>query len=411
MAQPPPQNVAPTTPPGKPAMPPLPPRPGTARPPRGRRCGTVRAGPGPMDPSQIAALQQPGAEGEMHEGEVAIHHGFWQQPWVQDILPFITSLALHAAIVIVGLLLYEGIKQVAELKPLEEQIVIPEAAMANEVAGGVENPGLGDPTRAAAQDKYDENTTPDGTAFERSDSNVAEAAGGGEGDASNALIGGGTSSFGAGSKFGTGEGDGTGGGHRLRQGTPRPLRRPRRRHARAQGQGLRQRRQRPHHRLLLRLLRLHDRQVPLPQAGTRQGHRGPAGPSSSSASSSSPTRSSTRSKTATLVSATTENKRKANKWLDDLTTSGTSNPIPGLEVAFRAKPELMYILTDGDFPNNNEVLSKVASLNSGKRTRINTIAFVTSSDDATSESFMKFLTTLADSNNGKFKRVAQDQLD
>ena len=71
----------------------------------------------------------------------------------------------------------------------------------------------------------------------------------------------------------------------------------------------------------------------------------------------------------------------------------------------------MYILTDGDFPNNNEVLNRVAALNGNKKTRVNTIAFVTSSDDETSESFIKFLQTLADQNGGKFKHVAQDQLD
>jgi hypothetical protein len=112
-----------------------------------------------------------------------------------------------------------------------------------------------------------------------------------------------------------------------------------------------------------------------------------------------------------LVNATPENKRKAEKWLEDLTTSGTSDPIPGLETALRGKPDLMYILTDGDFPNNNDVLSKVASLNGGKRTRVNTIAFVTNFDDETSESFEKFLHTLADQTGGKYKTVSQDQLD
>jgi hypothetical protein len=71
----------------------------------------------------------------------------------------------------------------------------------------------------------------------------------------------------------------------------------------------------------------------------------------------------------------------------------------------------MYVLTDGDFPNNNEVLAKTEALNKNKKTRVNTIAFVTSQDDETSESFLKFLQTLADQNGGKFKHVAQDQLD
>ena len=413
MAQPPPQNVAPTTAaPGTPPMPPIPPRPGSGAPGANGPASAARSGPGagPLNPSQIAALQQPGAEGEVFENEVSIHHSFWQQPWVQDILPFVTSLALHAAIVIIGLLLYAAGKQIASMVPLEEQIVIPEAAMANEMAGGVENPGLGDPTRAAAQDKYDENTTPDGSAFERSDNSVAEAAGGGEGDASNALIGGGTSSFGAGNKFGTGEGDGTGAGTGSGKGRLAPFGAP--------GGGIPGPRGKvfgnggnartiafccdssgsmidKFQNLKAELSKAIEGLKPIQQFSIvffadEKFHAFEGG---------------------ALVSATTDNKRKANKWLDELTTSGTSNPIPGLQAAFKGRPELMYILTDGDFPNNDAVISKVAQLNAGKRTRINTIAFSATETDEQSESFLKFLGTLADQNGGKFKAVSQDQLD
>jgi hypothetical protein len=342
--------------------------------------------------------------------EESIHRGWMQQPWVQDILPFVSSLALHIMIVVMGWLLYEGVKQ-ATAPALEEQIIIPEAAMANEMAGGVENPGIGgDPTRAAAQDKYEDNTDPQGWANEPGNSPVAEAAGGGEGDTDNSLIGVGASAFGRGSGFGAGSGDGSGAGGGSGRGPLAPFGAP--------GGGM------PGPRgkvfgnggnartiafccdssgsmidkfssLKGELQKAVEGLRPVQQFSIvffadEKAHAFEKG---------------------NLVNATPENKRKAAKWLDDLTTSGTSNPIPGLEIAFRSKPDLMYILTDGDFPNNNDVLSKVTALNGGRKTRINTIAFVTTIDDETSDSFVKFLETLANQNGGKYKKVSQDQLD
>jgi hypothetical protein len=347
------------------------------------------------------------------EGEAAIRLGFFQKPWVQDVLPFLTSLALHAAIVVIGVIALFSVKTLSGGgQQLEEQIIIPEAAMASEMAGGVENPGIGgDPTRPAAQDAHEDNTHPDGWAPEPGSSPVAEAAGGGEADSSdNLLARGAQSGFGRGSGFGTGAGDGTGGGSGTGRGKLAPFGAP--------GGGM-----------------------PGPR-GKVFGNGGNARTIAfccDSSGSMIDKFSSLKQELAkaieglrpvqqfsivffadekaqtfeggALVNATPENKRKANKWLDDLTTTGTSNPIPGLEIAFKGKPELMYILTDGDFPNNNDVIAKISQLNSGKRTRINSIAFVTNDNDETSESFIKFLTTIADGNGGKFKRVAQDQLE
>ncbi len=343
--------------------------------------------------------------------EPSIHTGIFQQPWVQDILPFVTSLALHAGIVIIGVILLRLATGKFAGPPLEEQIVIPESAMANDVPGGVENPGIGgDPTRPAAQDQHEDNTHPDGWAPEPGQSPVAEAAGGGEGDSNNSIIGGSSGAFGRGSGFGSGEGDGSGSGSGTGKGRLAPFGAP--------GGG-----------------------IPGPR-GKVFGNGGNARTIAfccDSSGSMIDKFSSLKAELAkaieglrpiqqfsviffadekvhsfengALVNATPENKRKANKWLDDLTTSGTSNPIPGLELAFKGRPDLMYILTDGDFPNNNDVLKKVEQLNGSKKTRINSIAFVSKQDDETSESFIKFLTTLAEGNGGKFKRVSQDQLE
>src|SRR5215207_4129182 len=77
----------------------------------------------------------------------------WQKPEVINMVSFATSLALHLAIVIVGVLFIKTVPNI--LQPPTEQVIIPDAAIVeNAPIGGVPNPGLGgDPDRAAAQDQ------------------------------------------------------------------------------------------------------------------------------------------------------------------------------------------------------------------------------------------------------------------
>jgi hypothetical protein len=360
----------------------------------------------PVSPDQLPV------QGEDQPQEPTIHHGFLQQPWVQDILPLITSLAFHATIVVVGLLAYQTYKAVAAIKPNEEQVIIPEAAMASEIAGGVENPGLdGDPTRPAAQDKYEDNTHPDGWAPEPGKSPVAEATGGGEADAKNSLFAAGpASSFGSGKGFGSGEGDGSGNGSGTGKGRLAPfgptgggIPGPR---GKVFGEGGNARTiaftcdasgsMIPKFGLLRRELQKaidglrHIQRFSITFYADKKAIAFENG---------------------NLVYATDENKRKAAKWLDDIYPSGQTDPVPSLEIAFKGKPDLLYMLTDGEFDNNAEVMKRVGGLNKDKRTRVNTIAFIDKDADKASDTFIKFLTTLADQNGGKFKQVTTDQLD
>ena len=52
---------------------------------------------------------------------------FWQRPFVRDILPFITSLSLHAMILIIGLMMYTAVKFVHT--PLQIQTTSAEITM------------------------------------------------------------------------------------------------------------------------------------------------------------------------------------------------------------------------------------------------------------------------------------------
>ena len=141
---------------------------------------------------------------------------FWQKPWVQDVLPFVTSLTLHAVIIVVIVAIVVGGQQVVNaIKPLEQQITSASSEIVEEgPAGGVQNVGIGgDPTRPPAQDEFAEGG--EGWAPKPGDKDaVAALMGGGDADSSDAVIGlsavGG--GFGRGTGIGSGQGEGRGSG-------------------------------------------------------------------------------------------------------------------------------------------------------------------------------------------------------
>jgi hypothetical protein len=106
-----------------------------------------------------------------------------------------------------------------------------------------------------------------------------------------------------------------------------------------------------------------------------------------------------------LLLAVPENKRKAFDFIDVTATRDSSDPIPGLRAAFATKPELIYMLTDGDFPNNNAVLEEIRRLNAAKSVRINTIAFMDRGEE-----YEKLLRTIAEENGGVFKFISDTDL-
>jgi hypothetical protein len=106
-----------------------------------------------------------------------------------------------------------------------------------------------------------------------------------------------------------------------------------------------------------------------------------------------------------LLLAKPEAKRRAYTFLDGITPRGQTNPVPALELAFKQRPALIYLLTDGDFPDNAAVLRLIREKNSEHRTKINTIAFV-----ARGDTYEKVLKTIARENDGVFRYVSEDDL-
>jgi hypothetical protein len=358
--------------------------------------------PKPGDPNQPPPQEE----------EMGVPLSFWQLPWVQNVLPFATSIAIHAGILLIGVVFFYGVQYVAKKVAHQEEVIIPDASMINDgPPGGVPFQGLGaDPNRQAFQDKVKDAGTPEGWAEKKGASIEMKEAGGGEGDSSDSTIG-----VGPGGGFGHGKG-----GHGAGTGE-----------FAGNGEG--------------------DGSGPLAMFGTPGGGGiGPKGPVFGhggnarkiafvcDASGTMHNKFSTLRRelsntvqglrviqsfniiffqeqnasaldTNQLVMANPENKLKATNFLEDkVTPRGETNPIPGIEIAFRQHPELIYILTDGDFPDNNAVLAKVRELNKDHKVKVNTIAFVGEAD--TDTEFMKFLKQIAEENGGVYKFVKESDL-
>jgi len=340
-----------------------------------------------------------------------VYTPFWRRQWVLEAVPFATSLAFHTALIVVGIILIQKIPPM--LRATQEQIIIPEATIIEgQEVGGLPNPGLGgDPNLAAAQNFDPTIAESDGTWDRKSDTLSQTLMGGGTGeDASDSVIGlgvnagmgaGGGTGSGSGSTTGAGSGDG--GGVLAQFGVP------------GGGMGLGPR---------------------SPFMGISGNAREVAYVCDSSGSMlnkfpslkhelrraidvlkpqqsfsviffSDPERK-PQSLGPALLPATPEIKRNAYKFLDSVSTSGSTDPLPGLELAFKQKPQLIYLLTDGDFPDNAAVLRRIRDLNRDKSVKINTIVFVDVSN--AEKTIVDLMQQIARDNGGVFKVVSQNDL-
>ncbi|HET6246817.1 MAG TPA: hypothetical protein VFE47_03885 [Tepidisphaeraceae bacterium] len=388
--------IAPPTVPSAPGKPPGPP--------------PMVAKGAPLPPGvKPAAAGQPPVEGEEEDSNPGL--GFWQQPWVQNVLPFVTSLAVHAGIVILALLVFVA-SAVIKKAPTQEQVIIPDSQMVeNGPPGGIPNIGLGgDPLREAAQDKDPTSKTKDWADKKGPTVDIADA-GGGAGDNTAGLI-----QVGAGQAFGSGSGQGAGNGS-----------------GHGGGSG--------------------DSTGPMAMFGTPGGGglgiKGPVFGNGGNARQIVFLCDSTGSminKMATLkdelnkavsglkpiqsfdivfyqdvkidalapalIPATPESKRKAGTYLEAVTATGTTNPLPGLEMALKLHPQIMFFLTDAaDFPDPPAVEAMIKKYNTDKKIRVNTILFVQNKNEhdqnIDSEAFMKKIAT---DNGGNFRWVEIDSL-
>ncbi len=114
-----------------------------------------------------------------------------------------------------------------------------------------------------------------------------------------------------------------------------------------------------------------------------------------------------------LIPATVDNKVDACAFIHTVEPGGQTDPIPALRRAFRvlagADPnrpgKVIFLLTDGDFPDNQDVLDTVTRLNRSGDIMINTILFGHRSLEA--EQVMQ---RIARESGGRYNFIGLDQI-
>ncbi len=102
-----------------------------------------------------------------------------------------------------------------------------------------------------------------------------------------------------------------------------------------------------------------------------------------------------------LVNGTDRNKQLAFEFVDGIIPQGETDPSKALDRAFAVAPELIYLLTDGEF--DKAIIGLVKRLNVGDKITVHTIGFLY----RTGEEVLK---TIAEQNNGNYKFVSEADL-
>jgi len=102
-----------------------------------------------------------------------------------------------------------------------------------------------------------------------------------------------------------------------------------------------------------------------------------------------------------LVNATDRNKQLAFEFIDVVIAQGETDPSKALERAFDVKPELIYLLTDGEF--DKAIVGLVKRLNAGGQVTVHTIGFLYRMGE-------QVLKQIADENGGSYKFVSEKDL-
>lgn len=108
-----------------------------------------------------------------------------------------------------------------------------------------------------------------------------------------------------------------------------------------------------------------------------------------------------------LLAATLKNKRRAFGEIKRIFPSGQTEPIDALRKGLSYRPDVLFLLSDGDFGEDNERIMKIISKkNKDRATVINTILFVydTMGDGE------RVLRAIAEANGGTFKHVTEQDL-
>ena len=109
-----------------------------------------------------------------------------------------------------------------------------------------------------------------------------------------------------------------------------------------------------------------------------------------------------------LLPATPANKEKGKTFVAAFKPGGSTDPIPAVEAAFKAKPDCIYLLADHDFPDGPALVARIGALNRDRSVKVNTIALLGQDDHDTD--FMKALQRIAEESKGTYRFVKASDL-
>jgi len=102
-----------------------------------------------------------------------------------------------------------------------------------------------------------------------------------------------------------------------------------------------------------------------------------------------------------LMAATARNRGIAMEFIDTVIATGGTDPVQALERAFAVQPDVIYLLTDGEF--DEAIVGHVKRLNVGGKVRVSTIGFLYYPNN-------KVLREIAAQNGGEYKFVSEADL-
>jgi hypothetical protein len=103
-----------------------------------------------------------------------------------------------------------------------------------------------------------------------------------------------------------------------------------------------------------------------------------------------------------LVNATERNEQMAYEFIDNVVAQGETDPSKAIERAFACHPDVIYLLTDGEF--DRSIIDLVDRLNAGGAVKVNTIGFLYTSGS-------EVLKEIAGKTGGGFKLVTEKDLE
>ncbi len=354
-------------------------------------------------------IASPAAVAENRQTHEAIRpqRSFLQHPFVQNVLPFATSLLLHAGIILLGFLTYKTIETVTTV--VRDQIIIPDATLVEGAeVGGVPNPGLGGDPNIIADVAVDVQEQTQSLA--ESSSISVGAIGGGDSVVDGVIgIGSGTAKLRAGG-FGSGTGEGSGSPFGVPGGSGGMG--PRSPFMGVSGNAYRiayicdasgsmlQRR----HVVIQALNESIDKLKPVQFFNVFFYHNGDFEVLDKNQ----------------LVPATPANKAKAYEFAREMETRDSTDPTRAIRSAMSMKPHLVYFLTDGFDERVDDFAKKLRaefrSLNPSKEVLVNVIYIADSSrlkelggvNTAKREEIIAELRAIAEENGGRFRMVETD---